>query len=425
MRQEHFISGLDIGSSKTRIAVAQLEEAENGQKKVNIIGLSEVPTEGFSKGNVTNMEDLVSTISLALEKIEIMVGVPIENVCVGIAGGHIVSQIGKGVIAISKGNNEIDENDINRAVESVKLVAVPPNYENIHMIPVTFNVDNQTGIKDPVGMTGTRLEVEVQVINGLTTRINNLKSSIDRTSLEIDSMVFSILATAEAVLSKKQKELGVLLIEIGHTITKGAIFEDGQVVYTFNIPIGSSHITSDLAIGLRSSIEMAETIKRKEGTLDLKSIRRTEKVKLSNYDKEKQDHLETGDKGSFSRLYINEIIEARVDEIFSYIIKELKKTGKFGKLPAGIVLTGGGAKLPYLIEYSREKLRLPASLGYPTGFLTGVEKINNLDYTTVCGLVLWGAEEDEVVKSWWPFNSKHKLSGVGDKVKKIIKMLTP
>jgi cell division protein FtsA len=424
MKQDRFITGLDIGSGKTRLAVAQLEEKENGQKKVNIIGFSEVNTEGFTKGNVTNVEDLVSTISLALEKAEMMVGVPVENVCVGIAGNHIVSQIAKGVVAISKANNEIDEDDIDRAVESVKSVAVPPNYENLHVIPTTFNVDNQTGIKDPIGMTGVRLEAEVQVINGLTTRINNFKRSVDRTGLEIDSLVFSILATSEAVLNKKQKELGVLVLDIGHTITKGAIYEDGQVIHAFNVPIGSSHITSDLAIGLRSSIEIAEEVKKKEGNLNLKAIRRSEQVKLSNYEKCDPDNKHEKTKSSFSRLYVNEIIEARVDEIFSYVVKELKKVGRFGKLPAGAVLTGGGSKLPFLVEYAKEKLHLPASLGYPTGFLTSVDKISDLGYAPVCGLVLWSSEDGDGPKRKL-FKFKFKSPKLGGKLKKWVRMLTP
>lgn len=430
MKEGQFLSGLDIGSSKTRIAVAQLEEKENGRKKVNIIGLSEVPTEGFTKGNVTNVEDLVSTISLALEKAEMMVGVPVENVCIGISGSHIVSQVSKGVVAISKASNEIDEHDIERAVESVKSVAVPPNYENLHVIPTTFNVDNQTGIKDPIGMTGVRLEAEVQVINGLSTRINNFTRAVHRTGVEIDALVFSILATAEAVLNKKQKELGVLVLDIGHTVTKGAIFEDGEVIHTFNIPIGSSHITSDLAIGLRSSIETAEEVKRKEGTLNLGAIRRSEQVKISNYEKDDINNSKDRSKSSFGRLYVNEIIEARVDEIFSYVIKELKKVGKFGKLPAGVVLTGGGSKLPYLVDYAKEKLRLPASLGYGTGFLTSIDKISDLSYAPVCGLVLWVVEDGKEPTTGgflkWLFSKLNfKLPKIGDKIKKWLKMLMP
>lgn len=425
MRSNQLISGLDIGSDKTRLAIAQIETGSDGYKKVNVISLSEVDTEGFTKGNVSNVEDLVSTISSVLEKAEMAVGLPIENVCVGIAGDHIIARMSKGVVAISKANNEIGEDDIERAVETVRSVAVPPNYENLHIIPVIFNVDNQIGIKNPIGMTGVRLEAEVQVISGLSTRINNFTRAIHRTSLEMDSLVFSILSTAEAVLSKKQKELGVLLLDIGHTITKGAIFEDEEAIYTFNIPIGSSHITADLAIGLRSSIETAEIVKKKNGTLDLSSIRRTEQVDLSKYENnDKQLTAVARQRNSFSKKYINEIIEARVDEIFSYVGKELKKSGRFGKLPAGVVLTGGGSKLPYLVEYAKDKLALPVSLGYPTGFASSADKIYDLNYATVCGLIMWSATDCGETKRGFGINIKF-FNNMVAKIKNLLKMLMP
>lgn len=387
MKHNQLIAGLDIGSSKTRLAVAQIERADSGNQKINIIGLSETATEGFTKSNVTNVEDLVSTISIVLEKAERMIGLPIDSVFASVAGNHIISKLNKGVIAISKANGEIGEDDVERAIETVKSTAIPPNYEIIHIIPAVFNIDTQKGIKDPVGMTGVRLEVEAQVISGLSARINNFTRAIHRTGVDLDDLVFSILASSEAILNKKQKELGVLALDMGYAITKGAIFEDGEVIYTFNIPIGSSHITADLAIGIRSSMETAEIIKRKEGTLNLASIRKTDNIDLKKYSRT--------DDGIFSKKYINEIIEARVEEIFSHVSRELKKAGRFGKLPAGVILTGGGAKLPYLVEYAKLKLRLPVSSGRPFGFCTSIDKINDLNYASVCGLILWGAQELE------------------------------
>ncbi|MBT4277458.1 cell division protein FtsA [Candidatus Falkowbacteria bacterium] len=421
MKHDRLIAGLDVGSSKTRLAVARIEEKENGQRKINIIGLSEVPTEGFTKGNVSNLEDLVSTISLVVEKSEIVIGLPIEEICLGISGDHITSSISKGVVAISKANNEIEEEDVERAIESVKSMAIPPNYENLHIIPTSFNIDSQTNIKDPIGMTGIKLEAEVQVISGLNTRINNFTKSVDRTSLEIDSLVFSVLATAEAILDKKQKELGVLVLDIGHTLTKGAIFEEGEVIHAFNIPIGSSHITADLAIGLRSSIEVAEKVKRKQGTLDLSSLRRTEQVDLNKYEDNKDNSLR---KNSFSKRYINEIIEARVDEIFSFVATELKKAKRFGKLPAGVVLTGGGAKLPYLTDYVKNKLSLPSSLGNLKGLSSSIDNVDDSSYSTVCGLVLWNALDQEKRKKR-TFNINLNFLKNFDKLKKLLKKLTP
>lgn len=284
-------------------------------------------------------------------------------------------------------------------------------------------------------MTGTTLEAEVHVINGLSTRIQNFVRAIHRTKLEIEPLVFSVLATAEAVLNKKQKELGVLVLDIGHTITKGAIFEDGEVMYSFNIPIGSSHITADLAIGLRSDMDVAEAIKRKEATLDISSIRRTEKIKLTNYIKSNDQAFASRKQNLVDKRYLNQIIEARVDEIFSYVTKELKAAKRFGKLPAGVVLTGGGAKLPNLVEYAKDKLQLPASLGYPTGFITTTDKVDDLSYATVCGLVMISAADvgggssgmvGRVLSKikWIPENNL-KFSNIGGKLKKAIKALMP
>ncbi len=436
MKENNIVAGLDIGSSKTRLAVAQIEEIEDGNSKVNIIGLSEVDTDGVTKGNVSNVEDLVSTISSVLEKSEMMVGLSIDSVSVGIAGSHIKSKMDKGVVAIPKTNSEISVDDVSRVIGNVRSVAVSTNYDNIHVIPTTYNVDSQTGVKDPIGMTGGTLEAEVHVINGLSTRIQNFVKAIHRTKLEVEPLVFSVLATAEAVLNKKQKELGVLVLDIGHTITKGAIFEDGEVIYSFNIPIGSSHITSDLAIGLRSSIDVAERVKRKEATLDVSSIRRSEKVKLTNYTKDKEHVTASRKQNLVDKRYLNQIIEARVDEIFSYVAKELKTAKRFGKLPAGVVLTGGGAKLPDLVEYVKDRLQLPASLGHPTGFITTTEKVNDLSYATVCGLVMMSAAEVDsssgggaisrvLSKIKWIPENNLKFSGIGDKLKKAIKALMP
>lgn len=415
MKHNQLIAGLDIGSNKTRLAVARIEKTNSGSQKINIIGLSETATEGFAKGNVTNVEDLVSTISIVLEKAERMIGLPIESVFASIAGNHIISRLNKGVVAISKADGEIGEDDIERAIETVKSTAIPPNYEIIHIIPSIFNIDTQKGIKDPIGMTGVRLEVEAQVISGLSARINNFTRAIHRAGADLEGLVFSILAASETMLNSKQKELGVLALDIGHAITKGAIFEDGEVIYAFNIPIGSSHITSDLAIGLRSSIETAETIKRKEGTLDLAAIRKTDNIDLKKYSK--------SDDGIFSKKYINEIIEARIEEIFAHISREMKRADRFGKLPAGVVITGGGAKLPHLVEYAKLKLKLPCSLGSPFGFSTSIDKINDLRYASVCGLILWGAQESES-GSGNMMNIKNFLN-ISQKIKSWLKKLMP
>lgn len=365
---------------------------------------------------------MVSTISSVIEKAEVITGIPLESVCVGIAGGHIISNVSRNTVAISRSNNEITEDDVERVILSIESHAIPPNYEKIHAIPIIFGIDTQKGIKDPVGMSGMRLEAEILVISGLSTRINNFIKAVHRTQLEINSLVFSPLATAEAVLNKKQKELGVLILDIGHTLTKGAIFEEGEVIHVFNIPIGSGHITADLAIGLRSSLEVAEEVKKKEGTLDIASIRRSEQVDLNKYEKTEQNI--SSKRNSFSRRYVNEIIEARVEEIFNYVTQELRKAKRFGKLPAGVVLTGGGAKLAGLVEYTKEKLSLPASLGYPYGLVSSDKDINNLSYAPVSGLLQWLFLDTNKPSSFWP-RKIIPLGKIKGALQGIFKKITP
>lgn len=418
MKRDQLAAGLDIGSEAIRIAIAKLPKASEAERKLNIIGAAEVPSEGITKGAVNSVEEAVSSISLCLEKAERMVGLPIESVWVGISGSYIISQENKGIIAISRADGEIQSEDIERVIEAARLVNAPANYEILHVIPQSFTIDHQTGIKDPLGMTGIRLEANVQIIQGLSSQIKNLTRCIYRTGLDIEDLVFSILATAEAVLDKRQKELGVVLIDIGKSATNGVIFEDGDVIHTFNIPIASSHITSDIAIGLRSSIDTAEKVKIQFGSSDPKSVKKGEEINLAD--------INAIDEGIVLRKYVAEIIEARVEEIFDRVIKELEKIDRVGKLPAGVILTGGGAKLDGVVEFAKKKFRLPAFLGYPHHFVSAVDRINDLNFATAVGLVLWGTNSEVHPSDEGLFRAKGKgLGGLSGKVKKLFKSFIP
>ena len=334
MAEKDLITGLDIGSTAIRLAVGQIVgEAE----KIHIIGSAEVPAEGISKGIISSIEDAVSSISACLEKAERMVGSPIESAWVGISGSHIISQESRGVVAVARSDGEISEDDIERAIEAARTVATPPNYEILHVIPKSFTVDGQIGIKDPLGMTGVRLEVDTQIIQGLSSQIKNLTKAVYRPGVNIEDLVLSILATAEAVLTNRQKELGVAVINLGGSTTSLAVFEEGDVLHTAVLPIGSDHITSDIAIGLRISIDLAEKIKLEYGQATTAGTGKRDEVDIGE--------LAGGESNFVSKKYITEISAARVEEIFDKIDVELKKIDKSGKLPAGIVLTGGGAKL--------------------------------------------------------------------------------
>lgn len=376
--RDSIIAGLDVGSNNIRLIVGQ--KIETG---LNIIGLAEIPSGGINRGVINSVEDAVSCISEAEEKAERMTGVPIEKAYIAISGAHIISNTSRGVIAIAKADGEIKEDDVDRAIEAAQIISSPPNYEVLHVIPLTFSVDNQKGIRDPIGMSGIRLEVEVLIIHGLSTQIKNLTKVVYRAGLDVEDLVVGVLASAEAVLSKRQKELGAAVLNIGSSTASLAVFEEGDVIYTKIIPIGSAHITSDLAIGLRSSLDTAEEIKIKYGNADPQKIHKNEDIDLSG--------ITEGEIGIVSRRHTAEIIEARVEEIFKLADSELAKIEKSGKLPAGIILTGGGSKLDGIIEVARRIFRLPASIGYPRGdIITAIDKIHDPCLTTALGLVLWG-----------------------------------
>lgn len=417
MAEQEIITGLDIGSSSIRIAVGQVSLDD---EKIHIIGSAEVPAEGISKGIISSIEDAVSSISSCIEKAERMIGVPIQTAWVGISGSHIISQESRGVVAVARSDGEISEDDIARSIEAARTVATPPNYEILHVIPKSFTVDGQHGIKDPLGMTGVRIEVDTQIIQGLSSQIKNLTKAVYRPGINIEDLVLSILATSEAVLSSRQKELGTVVINIGGATTSLAVFEEGDILYTAVLPIGSDHITSDIAIGLRIAIDTAEKIKLEIGT--------TVSSKLNKRDEIDVGKMEDKESNFVSKKYISEIIEARVDEIFDKVDIELKKLDKSGKLPAGAVLTGGGAKLKGIIEAAKKRLRLPASQGVPLNITSAIDKINDPSFSTAIGLVVWGNQLEShrgrrglgQLLNYLP-----NIQGVTDKAKKLFKKIIP
>ncbi len=414
MSQEEIIVGLDIGSTSVKIAVGQRTIGEEKQQKLHIIGAIEEAAEGINRGVITSIEDAVESVSKALDKTEKLIGLPIEQAWVSISGGHITSQISKGVVAVSKTDGEIREEDVERAIEAARTVTTPPNYEILHVIPKSFTVDGQTNIKDPIGMTGVRLEVETYIIEGLSSQVKNLTKCIYQTGLDIEDLVLSVLATSEAVLTKRQKELGVVVINIGGATTSIAVFEQGDLLSAVILPIGSEHITSDIAIGLRTSIDVAEEIKLKHGIAMTKGLDKKDEFDLKEFDENEE--------GLISKKYLAEIIEARVEEIMEKVDEELKKTERSGALPAGAILTGSGAKLPKIIEATKKKLRLPASLGYPYDIVSVIDKVNDLSFTTAIGLVKWGNQLKGQRKGISRFKS---VAGVTNKMKKWFKSLMP
>ncbi|MFA6304279.1 MAG: cell division protein FtsA [Patescibacteria group bacterium] len=383
MTQAQIITGLDIGSSNIRAVVLQ-QTHEGGWQ---IIGASERLAEGVAKGMVTNIEDLVSSISECLEQAERMTGLPIERAVVGMNGTHIKTLESTGVVAVAKADKEITEEDVERAIEAAQAVATPANYEILHVIPKDFTIDGQSGVKDPVGMTGIRLEVATQIIMGLSSQVKNLTKCIYRTGVDINDVVFGVLAASESTLVKKQKELGVALVNLGAQTTSLIVYEEGDVLHTAVLPIGSNHITADIAIGLRISMETAEALKLEIAQADSSKVNKRDEIDLARFSVNEKER---------TMVYVKqiaEIVQARVEEIFSLIDKELKKINRSGLLPSGVVLTGGGAKLPGILELGKEKLKLPVFAGFPLGLENNaIDKVNDPSYATALGLAIWGTQ---------------------------------
>lgn len=409
------ITGLDIGSTSVRVAVGQRTASGTGRESIQIIGAAETPSVGLNKGVITSIEDAISSVSTCLEKVERMTGVQIERAFIGISGSHIASQESKGVVAVSRTDGEIREEDVDRALEAARTVATPLNYEILHVLPKSFIVDGQNGIKDPVGMTGIRLEVDAQIIQCLSSQLKNLTKCVYRTGIEIDDVVLGILAASEAVASQRQKELGVAVANIGGSTTSLVVYEDGDVMRTVVLPIGSQHITSDVAIGLRTSIDVAERVKVEHGIASTREVRK-EDIRLADLGAEEDEVV--------SKKDVAEIIEARVEEIFSKIDKELKKIDRSGRLPAGIILTGGGSKLSGLVDMAKTELRLPAALGYPVNVSSITDRTNDIAFSTTVGLVLWGhhlSANDRTKAKGGPFGRFQ----IGSKLKQLVRSLLP
>jgi cell division protein FtsA len=380
MAKEQYIVGLDIGTSSIRVVQAKVDQAG----AFSVIGASEVASSGMRRGVIVDIEEAVSAISSSLEKVERMTGVPVASANVSVSGSHISSLSSHGVIAVSRADGEITENDIVRCIDASQAISIPQNKEVLHVFPKNFTLDGQTGIKDPLGMSGIRLEVDTIIVQAGLPFIKNLTRAVMQAGLEIDDLILAPCAAAESVLNKRQKDLGVCLVDLGAGTTSMAVYEEGDLLHTTVLPIGSMHITNDIAIGLRCSIETAEKVKLQFGSCDPKSVDKHEEIDLSKLDPTEEQSCE--------RSYVVDIIEARLEEIFNMVSNELKKIHRDGKLPAGIVLTGGGSKLPGVVEFSKKHLRLPTVLGVPQNVSTIIDRVADPSFATAAGLVLWGGK---------------------------------
>jgi cell division protein FtsA len=414
---DRIITGLDIGSTAVRVAVGHVLPPEAADR-VHVIAAIEVRSAGVSRGAIVSIEEAVTAASTAIEQAERTVGVSIDSAVVGVSGSGIISQSSHGVIGVSRADGEIREEDVERAVDAARMVPTPANYEIIHVLPRSFTVDGTAGVRDPVGMTGIRLDVEAQIIQGLSSHIKNLTKCVHRTGIEIDNLVLGALAAAEATTAARSRDLGVASVNIGAATTSVIVYEGGDVLHVAVIPVGSEHITSDIAIGLRTSLDVAERAKLEYGSAAAKDIPKREEIDLFD--------LGAAESEKISKKYLCEIIEARVEEICEKIDRELKKIDRSGMLPAGVVFTGGGAKLQGIAEVGKRILRLPCTVGYPIGISTITDKASDASFATAVGLLLWSAESRAASGDGSGLASKMPNFGsIGKTLKKALKSFLP
>ena len=412
--QNRLCAGIDIGTSKIAVAVC-----ENKEGLINIAALGVAPSHGLRKGIIVDPEEVVTSLSQAIEDAEKMAGQQITDAVIGVGGVGIVTSISKGIIPVASPEG-ITEEDVQRVIDSARSVALPPNFEIIHIYPIKFVIDRQEEVKDPIGMKGMRLEVEVMAVGAPTANVRKISQIISQLGINPLAMVVNPIAASKAVLDKKQKEIGVMLLDIGAATSSIAIFEESDLIHTNILPIGSTHLTNDIAIGLKTTIEIAEKIKRQHLSLD-KKIKATDKLDLSA--------IESGEEGKVSKKQLADVAEARLKELFSMIKDEIKKHKPDALLPGGIVLTGGGSKMDGLVAIVKEYMNLPAKDGDLTMDIGGtIDKLGDPRYSTSIGLALYGLEIPTQEGSSGKFSvgiKNNSIGGLWSKVRKVFKQFSP
>ena len=381
--QENIIVGLDVGTTKICTVVGEVSGGE-----INIIGIGTHPSIGLRKGVVVNIESTVESIQKAVEEAELMAGCEISSVYAGIAGGHITGFNSRGIIAIK--GSEVTKLDVERVIDAARAVAIPMDREVIHVIPQEFIVDDQTGIQNPVGMSGVRLEAKIHIVTGAVTSAHNIVKCANRSGLDVCDIVLEPLASGEAVLTGEEKDLGTALLDLGGGTSDLAIFFEKNIKHTFVLSLGGNNLTNDIAIGLRASQTDAEKIKKKYGTCIAKNISAEEMIEVPGMGGRKPRKL--------PRQILGEILEPRMEEIFTLIKREIYRAGMENVITSGVVLTGGTSLLDGGTEVAESIFNLPTRLGKPMGIRGLVDVVNNPMYATGVGLVLYGARIEPAKK---------------------------
>ncbi|MBI3273761.1 MAG: cell division protein FtsA [Candidatus Colwellbacteria bacterium] len=403
------ITALDIGTSTVQTVVAEKKKGEEG---LRILGIGMASAAGIRRGAVADQGDAMLSIRKAVDEARKSSGVPIKNVSLSVGGAQISVSSSRGVVAVSRADGEISPEDVRRSITAAEsFVTRNPNKEIVHIIPRDFKIDNENGIKDPIGMHGVRLEVDSLIIENSVSSLKNLFKCVEGAGLKINDYLFSPLAASHAVLSKRQKELGVMLLDIGGGTASFMVFEEGVPIHAGVIPIGGAQVTNDIAIGLRVHVDAAERIKIAHGSCLPESLSKRETIKLADFaqkeifgDSASQNHELLG---SFPRFQLAEIIEARLQDLFELLQKELKKIGRAELLPAGVVLVGGSATIPGIVELTKREMKLPVEIGVCREYQHAVDERLASAFSTVFGVLIFADTKSNGVANQWEKHLSH------------------
>lgn len=420
MNKAKIIAGIELGSSKITTLAAQVASDQvTFENSINIVGAASSESKGIKKGQIVNIEEATEAIISSVEAAERMAGYNLDRAYIAIGGAHIHSQNSHGVVAVSDPSGEISADDVSRVIEAASAISLPQSREIIHVLPREFIVDGEAGAKDPLGMSGIRLEVDTHIVTASSAAVKNVKKAVNEVGIEIEGLVYSGLSASEAVLSSTEKELGCVLIDIGGGTTSMAVFVEGALSYSSVIPIGARNITNDLAIGLRVSLESSEKIK-----IMLSDAAKSKKIEGDEVDLTDLDMPEV--KKISRKTLVEGIIKPRLNEIFSIVRMELEKENLSGRIPSGAIITGGGAETAGCLESAKRTLSLPVRIGKPQGVGGLIDDIMTPAYATVIGLIMCGVQNlsNEPLTS---FAKKIKLptKGIAGKFVSFIKDLLP
>ncbi|MDP3976359.1 MAG: cell division protein FtsA [bacterium] len=408
MAKDQLIVGIDIGGSKIRTVIAEID---GEQSSINVIGVGITDSHGIRKGNIIDINETIANVSRSLESAERMAGEHVDSVFVSVSGNQLKAIPSRGVVAI--GGQEIGQDDIQRVLEAAQTLPLPMNRIILRVVPRTFTIDNQEGVKQPLGMSGIRLEVDAEIITGVGPVIKNIEKCAHQVGIDIDDFIPAPLAAAEAVLSKRQKELGAVCVDIGLSSTSMAVYEEGVLLHTVVLPVGGENVTNDIAIGLRTSVDVAEKLKIEYGSCNPHDTSEKDEINLSLISKTESHKV--------SKRQLLEIIEARYHEIFSLAREELAKIDRDGKLPAGVVLTGSAIKIPGCMELARNVLGLPVQIGFPQEIEGIVDRIDDPSFATMLGLVALGAKSERSSSfSFGKIKFSQLFKGMGSFFKRLI-----